>query len=294
MIHRFLFLILCFTSFITQAQVSRDSVSTWALSVIQDSIAEHREVAREKLESALDDELVHKQNTLFLNEPMEGVSAVSSEDGRITIATFMVFEDFDQYQYFGYLVDHEQNKVIKLEDGSTNDWSEDIYFSTFSPEKWWGMIYYEIKQISTDTYLLFGYDTYSMYEQMKMIEVLDLSGGKIRFGKPVFGEEGDSFRMRKNRFFYRYSAMSSAVLRFDPEMDMIVMDHLTSIKNPYVSGRMMSVPDGTLSGYVLREGMCDYVDQVKEKYVPVDPNSGGGKTQSKVRYKGTREKGNGN
>lgn len=274
---------------VSSAQVLVDSISSWSLTLIKDTVAVHRVEALRKLESTLDKELVANKNLNIVAGEIEGVSKVKSEDGRIGLISFVIYRNENDYGYLGYIIDYSSKTAQKLIDKSVNQISDDEVFNLRKPDNWWGAIYYDIHKLDKDVYLLFGYDSYSLFEQMKIIDVLDLSGGQITFGKPVFGKEGQSHRMRTNRFFYRYSAMTSAKLNYDQDLQMIVMDHLEEIKSPYKDIGMMSVPDGTMSGYRIEDGMCNYVDRVDiaiDQSVPVSSES---KIKRKEIYKRGRK-----
>lgn len=291
MIYRIYFLIsLSLLSIGLQAQANRDSISVWSLTLIQDTVASNRETALEKLESTLDRELIDQNNLELTTGEVEGVSKVSSKDGRVEVITFIIFRNENQYDFLGYLIDHSKNKAIKLTDQSVNKIAGDEKYAIRTPENWWGAIYYDIHKIDENTYLLFGYDSYSLYEHMKILDVLDLSGGDIKFGKPVFGVEGQSFRMRSSRFFYTYSALTSATLRYDGQLEMIVMDHLEEINSPYEDIPMMTVPDGTMSGYNIHDGVCDYIDRIDIAIDQSVPTSSSSDIKRKEIYKRPKKK----
>ncbi len=132
---------------------------------------------------------------------------------------------------------------------------------------WIGSIYYNIveKQFAGKKYYtLFGYDDNDISTTRKWIDVLTFNKeGKPQFGGPFFNYPEDSIKPPQPayRFCLEYRKDAHPRLNYDPEMDMIVFDHLISETN-HQSQKYTLVPDGDYEGFTWKNGKWNYVNKV--------------------------------
>jgi hypothetical protein len=167
--------------------------------------------------------------------------------------------------------------VVQLKDGTTH-WLKslineppDMEYSEFSPDKWLGQVYYKIHQYDAGgetTYLLFGYRMSNAGTTIKTAEPISIVGGKPVFGKELFF---DDKRHGKNRLMIRYSSNTTASLKYDEELDKIVFDNIVSIINPYESGAVRLVPEGTYKAYELKSGKWRYEESIMDTKYSTPP-----------------------
>ena len=119
-----------------------------------------------------------------------------------------------------------------------------------SPEHWYGALYYDILQTRTDTgtcYTLLGLDFNDLFTSRKVVDVLwfDKEGTPF-FGLPVFHYEDYT----GYRAVFEFSAHVSMLLRFDPDLNMIIFDHLSPSHPDYEGIYQFYGPDFSYDGFV--------------------------------------------
>ena len=106
--------------------------------------------------------------------------------------------------------------------------------SVRTPKNWIGAVYYKIVQKSRDgkpIYTLIGYDENNDQTTRKWMEILSFNhNGEPRFGG-TFIIPGNAASQTQQRFLMEYKKQGSAKLNYDPDEDLIIMDHLVSESN---------------------------------------------------------------
>ncbi|MBL7697576.1 MAG: hypothetical protein JNK79_05440 [Chitinophagaceae bacterium] len=135
-----------------------------------------------------------------------------------------------------------------------------------SKDNWIGAIYYRVimkEHRGKKYFTLLGFDDYTISSNKKWMEVLTFNERQ----EPVFGGPFISFKedtTRKPvqaRFNIEYKKEANTLLNYDPDLDMIVFDHLISEteepdkKNTYI-------PDGSYEGFKWKDGQWVHVDKV--------------------------------
>lgn len=134
---------------------------------------------------------------------------------------------------------------------------------------WYGAIYYRIisKKDGPDTiYTLLGLDVNSLSSNKKVIELLS-----FKYGKPVFGEQRFQLKLPDEnlnkanaaRYFMEYNKEAQTKLNYDPQMDMILFEHLVPA-DKRSNKRSNYVPDGDYQGMKWVNGKWVFVDKVFE------------------------------
>lgn len=126
------------------------------------------------------------------------------------------------------------------------------------PEKWYGALYYEVipvKKGGRTYYTLLGWKGYSKAETRKVIEVLSFKGGKPRFGAPLFSVNKEAkTRIKSMRRVFGYAFNVTMTLRYDPELEAIIMDHLSPHRPDLKDQWAFYGPDMTHDGYFWHKG----------------------------------------
>ena len=132
---------------------------------------------------------------------------------------------------------------------------------------WIGSIYYGIvekENAGKKYYTLFGYDDNDISTTRKWVDVLTFDKeGKPLFGGQFFNYPEDSIKPPQPayRFCLEYKKDAHPRLNYDPEMDMIVFDHLISETN-HQSQKFTLIPDGDYEGFAWKNGKWNYVKKV--------------------------------
>ena len=208
-----------------------DSLAYWGRQSLESPIFAVRDSSNQKFLRALKDYLSEEGH---FREPLSqctNVLRLESPDERFAIYTWQRPDQDFKYQQYGLIAGDFRGgtKVIELQD----QWDNllDLNFKTFKPEEWPGAIYYSILPIEDekDQYLLLGLNMGETINQ-KIIEVLEVSKrGKVRFGAKKFKIENfvdKVFRKPPMRLILQYNAKYSATVRWNPEAEKVIMDHL--------------------------------------------------------------------
>lgn len=133
---------------------------------------------------------------------------------------------------------------------------------------WIGAIYYRIIQKTfngKNYYTLLGFDDYTISSNRKWMEVLSFNDqtGEPVFGGPMISFKDDTSKVKPvlNRFNIEYKKEARTVFNYNPEMDMIIYDHLIS-ETEEPAKKDTYIPDGDFEGFKWENGQWVHVDKV--------------------------------
>jgi hypothetical protein len=242
-----------------------DSLVVLGDSLVRGSTYEVREAACVAFIPTLSRALRRPGSYDFPFSRVKTLSVVEAPDRSFRVFTFqMMLWDFT-YRYFGAIQFKDAKKrPVALIDGSLFLPDSVLRTAVLDAEAWYGALYYGItakKHKGTTYYLLFGWDALDLFSSRKLVEVLTFEDGKPVFGAPVLPEPGASER-RINRFVMEFKREAAVTLNYDPELDLILFDHLVP-ENPLSEGiRSTYVPDGSYEGFSWDKGQWVYVEKV--------------------------------
>lgn len=218
----------------------------------------------------------------------EGLAILHEPESGLIVLTYELYRDTSTYEYGGWLYHPDWDAPIFLEDQSDDfEDDEDLDYMTFSPDYWYGLLYYQIVPLSRtgdrSIYLLFGLDNYHLFTKRKVLETLVIEDGKISFGAPVIEMDADlPAEYRKNRFIIDYSVQAPAALRYDSDHEKVIFDHLVYMPSNYKAQKVMKVPDGTYSGFELLPAR-EKIQFVEKVFHEVMDEAPGGREKPKVK-----------
>ena len=241
--------------------------------------------------------LKHKNSFYYPFDSVQNISRLYSPDSSFRLFTWQIKKD--EYIYI-------QRGAIQMRtaDGSLKLFGlHDVSMFTAKPldsirtvNNWIGAIYYRVilktfngKKI----YTLLGFDDYSVSSNKKWMEVLTFNeNGEPVFGGPYFSFKDDSVKKIKNipvRFNIEYKKEATTTFNYDPEMDMIVFDELSS-ETEEPEKKDTFVPDGDFEGFKWQNGQWLHVPKVfnfvlKDGQFPQDEkilDEGGGANEQKL------------
>ena len=133
-------------------------------------------------------------------------------------------------------------------------------------DNWIGAIYYKMimkENNGKKYYTLLGFDDFAVSSNKKWMEILTFnSRGEPVFGAPVISFKDDTAKKPvQTRFNIEYKKEANTLFNYDPDLDMIVFDHLISEtdepekKNTYI-------PDGSYEGFKWTNGQWVHVDKL--------------------------------
>lgn len=185
--------------------------------------------------SSLLDSILHTNAGTFLSfYNVKGISVARSSDKKIKLLTWML-EDRgrSQYSFYGYLIykpdKHPTADIIRLKQGAYTS-REELETRKSSNDDWTGCIYYSIineRKKKKDHYMLLGWAPQSADIHRKIAEPLIFQKNKINFGAPLI-RNGSKIQ---HRLILDYNARAVVSLRYNQDLKMIVMDHLSPSEN---------------------------------------------------------------
>ena len=206
---------------------------------------------------------------LFAFDSIKTVSILNSPDNRFRIFSWHIMNDDGSYRFYGAMQMNTGGglKLFPLIDYSPLlEHPED---SITDNRKWYGAQYYKIIRVTGDKsyYVMLGWKGYTANSTKKVIEVLSFKNDRPVFGMEVFGTS------KHKRIIFQYTRQASMLLKYVPEQDLIVFDHLSppddkSKKNPESFG-----PDLSYDGYRLINGRWKYEDNLDMRNVPDEHDS---------------------
>jgi len=249
-----------------QIKSLEDTMAYLAYAILHDSTEEERFLACRELIPKLVESLKHPNSFQYRFDRLgQHVSIQYPADSSFRIFTWQLHVNVEEYRYYGAIqLNTPDLQLMPLIDRSFELPDEQLQFMPLSPDRWYGNVVYDIQQIEQTNgekyYLLYGADTYGTYRRRKLLDVLSFEDGRASFGKPVFPSTRE--QLPRQRVLLEYSAAVSVTLRYDTDLQQIMMDHLFMIEGPHGEGPV-HVPDGSYEAFKLDEnGSWVYVEKV--------------------------------
>jgi hypothetical protein len=186
-------------------------------------------------------------------------------------STFRIFTW--QYKKDEYMYLQEGAIQMRTADGSlklyplfdASMFTERPMDSVRNRKNWIGAIYYRIvekKWQGHNYYTLLGFDDFSQLSNKKWMEVLTFApDGEPRFGGPFFSFLEDSVRRpTQYRFNIEYKKEAGTRFNYDPDMDMVVYDHLVP-EGDQPKKKDTYVPDGDFEAFQWKDGKWMHVQR---------------------------------
>ena len=150
-----------------------------------------------------------------------------------------------------------------MQDGSIIEWKDhtgtitDLEYETFDPSYWYGALYYNLEyfeQGGESYFLLYGFSQLDEFTRRKVLDVL---------GKGIFEKSrGEGRPDIKNRLELQYSADAGVTLNYNPEMNLLIFDHLAAQAGRLPGQGIALYPDGTYEGYEWKNGKWVYKEKI--------------------------------
>jgi len=208
-----------------------------------------------------------KNSFYYPFDSLQGVSKLYAPDSSFKIFTWQLDFDGMYVRQRGAIQYHTADgslKLVPLRDYS--EFADNAIDSVRTKDTWIGAVYYNIiqtKHNGKNFYTLFGYDENSIRSNKKWVEVMTFDNRNLPvFGGPLFSFEKDSSKKSTQyRFSIEYKKDASTTMNYDPELQMILVDHLVSESeepdNPWTL-----IPDGDYEGFKWVAGKWQHVNKV--------------------------------
>jgi hypothetical protein len=243
-----------------------DSLKGYAYNIVNDSDATNRFLADSQFIRSLVRALKMPNSFYYPFDSLMTISRLYAPDSTFRIFTW-------QYRKDDYIYLQEGAIQINQPDGSLKLYPLFDY-SMFTPNpldsvrtrrNWIGAIYYRMIQKTWQGqkyYTLLGFDDYSETSNKKWMEVLTFGpNGEPRFGGPYFSFKDDSLHKGvQYRFNIEYKKEATTRFNYDPEMDLVVFDHLVP-EGDHPEKKDSYIPDGDFEAFQWKEGQWVHVEK---------------------------------
>ena len=166
----------------------------------------------------------------------------------------------------------KDGKLTKLEE---KEISSDPEYDVLYSDEWIGALYYNILTVNDGTstyYVLFGFNGYSKYNNLKVADVLTFEGDKPIFGAEIFVQSSENGRANKQtRLMLDYSGDSNVSLNYNPGLDMITHDHLIQRIGRIPGQGPTLLPDGSYVGWKWAGDHFEYVEKIYHQVLDEAP-----------------------
>ncbi len=243
-----------------------DSLKTIAAKILQGRNAEDRFNADSQFTKTFVRALKIKGSIDYPFDSLISISKLSPSDSSFKIFTWQLVISDDVIRQHGAI-------QMRTTDGSLRllplidrtEATKDIADTVVNNFGWIGAVYYkliETKAFGKNYYTLLGYDENNLNSNRKIIEVLTFKDGEPVFGGPFFSFQDNS--IKKNsfaRFIMEYKKNASPRLTYDPDMDMIIYEHLIS-ETGEPEKKYTYIPDGDYEGLKWKDGKWVHIEKV--------------------------------
>jgi hypothetical protein len=218
-----------------------------------------------RIELVLDSVLVKDDSFLVQPNVFKHIGIITAPDNKFRIITWNVPLNNGKHKYFGRIQLKPLNDsicmLIPFIDSSKN-YQNNIIDLTFSQNKWYGALYYEIVSEKTgknNVYILLGIHFNDLFTNRKIIEAMFFNEtGDIVFGKPIFFK--GTHPQKRVVFDYTINAVMS--LKYDEKQKMIVFDHLAPPSPLYSGNYTYYGPDFTFDGFKFENNTWVYYPNI--------------------------------
>ncbi|HTJ10456.1 MAG TPA: hypothetical protein VL547_00445 [Dinghuibacter sp.] len=201
-------------------------------------------------------------------DSLQNVSHLYAPDSSFRVFTWEVMVSEDSYRRHGAIQMRTPDGSLKLFALIDRTDATDHPLDTVTNNTYWiGNIYYRIvlkKYLGKNYYTLLGYDEHNLASTRKWIEVLTFDAE----GKPVFGgryfvfNAGDPVQPGPiDRYMIEYKKDCGARIQYDPDLGLIIVDHLISESNE-PEKKYTLVPDGDYEGFRWVNGKWVHINKV--------------------------------
>ena len=280
-----------------------DSLRHLAADIILDSLTASRMRSDSLFIRALVRALQVKNSFYYPFDSIQGISKLYAPDSAFRIFTWNIsFDDYYSRQRGAIQMRTSDGslKLVALRDYS--EFTTDAIDSIRTKANWIGAVYYDIiKTIynGKNYYTLIGFDNNSAMSNKKWVEVMTFDQkNEPVFGGQYFNYQQDSVkRATQYRYSLEYKKEARAILKYDEESKLIIVDHLIS-ETDEPDNKWTYVPDVDYEAFKWQNGQWMHIDKLynyklEEGHAPIgDPllDAKGNPNEKKLEEKSEQNK----
>lgn len=209
----------------------------------------HRIRANDKLQPLISEYLAAPDADLEALQEVKFISQQPLEGSDYVIYTWQLKVSEAEYQSFG-MIKRDGGEVITLSAVMPDG---DSKYEITDSNRWFGALYYKVMPTTVEgkpAWLLFGYDGFSQYNRRKILDVITIEDGQVRFGAELFKRDTGGPRPDiYNRIILEYSKDSNVTLNYNPALEIIMHDHLINRMGRIPGQGATWLADGSYEGY---------------------------------------------
>lgn len=252
-------------------QVQEDSMKHHAVRILQGRSPDERLEADSIFTRMLVKALQTPYSFEYPFDSLQTISIQTPSDSTFRIFTWQLVINDNLVRQHGAIQMNTKDGVLRLHpliDRSPNmDSPEDSVVNNLN---WVGALYYKIIETNAagkNFYTLLGYDEHDIRSSKKLIDVLTFQDGKPVFGGPYFSFHDTIQPKQIARYIMTYKKYAGPRLTFDPELNMIVFEHLIS-ETGEPEKKYTYIPDGDYEGMKWQNGKWVHVSKVFTEVTP--------------------------
>jgi hypothetical protein len=189
------------------------------------------------------------------------MKTIHSDDGKVKICTYNIQKSNFTQQFYGAVILKDNGMVSVLPLTDETDKIRSPERSTLSNKKWYGAIYIDLIENSSGNktyYTLIGYKGHDEFVKKRVLDVMMVQNGRLRFGAPIFKTD----RISRNRVVFQYSAKATMMLRYDSKAKVIVFDNLVPADPMYRGVFHYYGPDFSYNGFKFTKGVWELKKEI--------------------------------
>ena len=241
-----------------------DEISFYADVMVNASADDHRARGHNQLGIAMDSLLAQPDSYSVTLDSIKGLSVLHGDQFRLVTWQWRVNKE--EFKYDGFI--QWPDRLTRLKD--TRPFVNGSAFNTYSANLWYGCLYYDMIPFEKDGkkyYVLLGFNGDNNQTNIKLADVLDLNGPEVKLGVPVFVGKGEPM----SRIMVTYADVSTVHIRYDAGVGGIIYDHVENLPGVGPNGESMPVSDGSLEGWILKDGNWLYQEEVYDVQMETPP-----------------------
>ncbi len=255
-----------------QLKKTEDSIKNFAIDIVQGLTAEDRFTADSQFTRMFVRALSINNSFYYPFDSLITISRLTAPDSTFKIFTWqLVVNDVVTRQHGAIQMnttDGSLELMPLIDRSSVIEDQQDTIADNFG---WVGAVYYKLVEkdaFGKRYYTLLGYDENDVQSNKKIIEVLRFDDGHPVFGGSFFSFPDNSVKKRgMARYIMEYKRTASPRLTYDPEMDMIVYEHLIS-ETGEPDKKYTYIPDGDYEGLKWVDGKWVHINKVFTEVTP--------------------------
>jgi hypothetical protein len=203
----------------------------------------------------------------FPFDSVKSISILNSPDNRFRIFSWHVMNLDGSYRFYGTIQMNTGGNLLMYPLEDYSPLLQNPEDSVTDNRKWYGAQYYKIVRVAAQRpyYVLLGWKGNNVKSTKKVIEVLSFNrDNKPQLGMPVFNGNGKT----RNRIIFQYTRQASMLLKYVPDQNLIVFDHLSPPDKKMKDQPETYGPDLTYDGYQLKNGKWQFTENLDMRNIP--------------------------